>query len=165
MKTRAFAEIIHRMLTDHPSILALLSRGGTVVLERPRYGGGTTLWYYCQSPSQLADIERALSPGSVVSFYFDDRIRHASYSPELRSTLEGIIISTGDVVLGHLQEDGLHLEVEFVDNPLELEESLASLGIGARLFYGPFPARDDDGVHAVTVVLPDEDGIVRQHPH
>jgi hypothetical protein len=34
-----------------------------------------------------------------------------------------------------------------------------------QLYFGPFPARDNDGQSAITLVLPDKDGVVRQHPH
>jgi hypothetical protein len=33
------------------------------------------------------------------------------------------------------------------------------------VFYGATPDRENDGTHAVTVTLPDADGIVRPHPH
>ena len=165
MKTYTFAEIVRRTLEARGDISKQLITHAAVVLERPKHGGGATDWYFCQSEPQLRDVENALSPGSVVSFYFDNRIERQAYSPSLRPTLEEIIADTGDVVLGFLQDDGLHLSLEVVDNPLELGEFLSSVDDGTEVFFGAFPARDDDGVHAVTLVLPDEDGVVRAYPH
>jgi hypothetical protein len=31
--------------------------------------------------------------------------------------------------------------------------------------FGAFPGRDDDGERALTLPLPDADGVVRPHPH
>lgn len=149
-------------LTRVPS---LLSTTKAVVLERIRYGGGATKWYYCCNKDQLETIQAELSPGSAVSFYFDNRIRDKIYSTELVPELEEIIKKTGDVVVGLLSEDGLHIDVEYVDNPQELAEIISSFDDRTRVFYGAFPARDNDGVHAVSLILPDEDGIVRPHPH
>jgi len=39
------------------------------------------------------------------------------------------------------------------------------VGGSAHIFYGPFPSPDDDGVNAITIVLPDVDGFVRPHPY
>jgi hypothetical protein len=53
----------------------LLSAKSGVVLERIARGGGATNWYYCPKKSSLEVVESKFSPGSIVSFYFDDRIR------------------------------------------------------------------------------------------
>lgn len=128
-------------------------------------GGGRTVWYYCQGKHQLETLEALLSPGSVVSFYFDGRIRNALYSPELRSIIERIITETGDAVLGLLNKDGLHIDDEIVAGSNGIIEFAAGLSSETHIFYGAFPARDNDGVKAVTITLPDLDGIVRPHPH
>ena len=123
------------------------------------------MWYHCCGKQQLETVEALLSPGSVVSFYFDDRIHKASYTPELRSIIEKIITETGDAVLGLLNKDGLHIDEEIVAGSNGITEFAAALDSETHIFYGAFPARDNDGIKAVTLTLPDLDGIVRPHPH
>ena len=164
MKTRPFTSIVRAALAL-TRVETLLSTAEAVILERISYGGGATKWYYCCNSIQLETIEAEFSPGSAVSFYFDDRIRNVIYSSKLIPELEEIINKTGDVIFGLLREDGLHIDVEYVDNPQELAEITSSIDNKARVFYGAFPARDNDGAHAVSLVLPDEDGIVTSHPH
>jgi hypothetical protein len=100
-----------------------------------------------------------------VSFYFDDRIRYDAYSPEIQTAIEAIIVLGGEAVVGSLAEDGIRIDTEIVAGPNELAEFLSVVKPGSRAFYGPFPALDNDGVRAVTVVLPDADGTERVHPY
>jgi hypothetical protein len=164
MPTKPFPSIVHTTLAATP-ISSLLASTGAVILERIAMGGGATRWYYCSDRTQLEALEAHLRPGSVVSFYFDNRIQSAQYSPELKPKLETIIIDTGDVVLGCLGKDQLHLDIDFVTGPKDLDEVLLSLDSTVRVFYGAFPARDNDGIRAVRVTIPDNDGVVRPHPH
>lgn len=144
----------------------LLGRpNGAVVLERIARGAGATRWYRLRDFEQLRSLTKRLSPGSSVSFYFDDRVRAQEYGGEVREGILRIAESDGDAVVGTLKADAIELDVEFIAGPSELEEYAESLTPGARVFYGPFPARDNDGEFAVTFDLPDSDGIVRQHPH
>jgi hypothetical protein len=159
-----FTSFVKAALAATP-INRLLEDNAAIVIERIAGGGGATNWFLCSNKSQLGAIEPKLSPGSVVSFYLDGRIRRAHYSPELKLYMEKIIAETGEIVFGLLREDGLQLDVEFVSGPLELAEVSSRLDGAAWVFYGAFPARDNDGVCAVTVTLPDEDGVVRPHPH
>jgi hypothetical protein len=128
-------------------------------------GAGATNWFYCQDSARLEAVESRLSAGSVVSFYFDDRIRSAVYSPEVRSNLRKIVAETGEAIIGSLCEDGLRIDVGIANGPDDIEEVLSTVEPRSRVFYGVFPGRDNDGVDAVTVVLPDADGIARPHPH
>jgi hypothetical protein len=68
-------------------------------------------------------------------------------------------------VVGQVGIDGVELEVDFVGGPDELVEYAATLGSASRVYVGPFPGRDNDGRHAITVVLPDADGVTRAHPY
>jgi hypothetical protein len=58
----------------------------------------------------------------------------------------------------------LTLIVEFVAGEAELNAYVDKLRRGAPVFYGHFPAADNDAKRAVTFALPDADGIVRAHP-
>lgn len=75
-----------------------------------------------------------------------------------------IIARDGDVVVGTLEDD-LHIRVDFPSGPDGYEEFVSTVSPGAEIFVGAFPDRGNDGIRAVTVTLPDGDGIVRPHPH
>lgn len=151
------------LVTD--AIMELLASKECVVLERLARGGGATNWYLCRDIPTLEMIQRDLAPGSIVSLYFDDRIRRSKKSPQLAMAVEKIIAETGDAIVGVLGEDGFHLNAETVVTRGELPELMSSISETADVFYGAFPARDNDGARAITVTIPDRDGIVRHHPH
>jgi hypothetical protein len=163
-RSHSYSSTVHAALLATP-INELLARNSALILERIARGGGATNWFYCNDQIQLKTVEAELSPGSVVSFYFDGRFQNAIYSSELRTNLEKVFSESGNIVLGVLGEDGLHLKVAFADYLEELKAVLPEFNFGVRLYYGAFPGRDNDGIRAVTVILPDEDGIVRAHPH
>ena len=164
MQPNSFESAVHATLAATP-VIELLGARAAVVLERIARGGGATKWYYCPDKAHLEALEAQLSPGSVVSFYFDDRVRSAIYSPELKSAVEGIIAETGEAIIGALGEDRLHIDVEILTGARELAEFASTTSLTSRVFYGAFPARDNDGTRAVTMVIPDADGIARCHPH
>jgi hypothetical protein len=146
---------------------ALLRQGQreAIVLERLAYGAGVTRWYRCRNQADLDAIMEELSPGSCVSFYLDSRISAQVYSPQTHDKILQIIRRTGDAVVGQIEADGLHLDMEVVSGPNDLREYAETLGSASRVYFGPFPSRDNDGYNAITVTLPDEDGVVRAHPH
>jgi hypothetical protein len=143
----------------------LLSARTATVLERLSRGGGATRWYFCADKLSLEAVAAKLSPGSVVSFYFDDRIRSDLHSRRIQASIEEIIAKEGDAVVGTLAEDGVRIDVQIVAGPKELVEFLSAIASDRRVFYGAFPGRDNDGVEAVTLTIPDADGTVRNHPH
>jgi hypothetical protein len=136
-----------------------------VVLERWAFGGGATDWYFVGDSERLAATTAELRPGSVVSFYLDDRISYRRYTEEDEATLLSFIARDGDALVGWLMEDGWHIDMRVVSGPIELREVVSESPQDAALFFGAFPGRDNDGVDAITVTMPDVDGIVRPHPH
>jgi hypothetical protein len=142
-----------------------LMDGPAVVLERIARGGGATNWYWLQSINALDQLCSRLHPGSVVSFYFDDRIQHKILDGEVEGAILDLVVRHGDAVVGKLSADGLGIAVDFVAGPSELSEMSSTLPAGGRVFFGAFPGRDNDGIRAITVTLPDVDGVVREHPH
>src|SRR5882724_3191146 len=164
MQANPFISVVHAALAATP-ISERLAVSGAVVLERMARGGGATSWYYCPDKTNLEGVEAKLRPGSVVSFYFDSRIQSSLYSFEMKLSVERIIAETGEVIIGVLGEDHLHINVEVITGSDELNEFVSNISSTSRVFYGVFPARDNDGVHAVTVTLPDVEGIIRPHPH
>lgn len=149
--------------TAVPRLLAGGSRHA-VVLERIARGAGATRWFLVEDVEDLAVFEERLSPGSRVSFYFDGRLQRGVYGPSVAEAVLDIASTDGDAVLGQVQDGDVELDVEFIAGPDELEEYAAALG-QADVIYGPFPAADNDGERAVTITIPDRDGVVRRHPH
>jgi hypothetical protein len=149
----------------------LLVEGPAVVLERIACGGGETRWYYCAGRDQLKLVTSRLRPGSAVSFYFDGRIRRAVNSddllPHFKMMLEKAAGISGavEIVLGVLAADGVSIKVDFPSSIGEIEEQLLEADPALVLFFGFFPSRDNDGKQAVSLDLPDSDGVLRTHPH
>jgi hypothetical protein len=166
-----FVDLAHATVlrTDIPR---LLRERPAVILERLAMGGGATNWYYCANFNQLPDVTSRFRPGSLVSFYFDGRIQRQAYSSDLLPRLENMLdespaIQSGvrEIVFGVLQADGTSIAVGFPSSMEEIEEEVSDAQLASVVFFGFFPGRDDDGKSAVTLVLPDADGIVRAHPY
>src|SRR5690242_5896116 len=98
----AFTSIVRATLAATP-IAEHLRYGPALVLECLARGGGAINWYYCHNLTGMALIEEELSPGSVVSFYFDGRMRHAVHSAAVAGDLERAIATNGEVVVGILR--------------------------------------------------------------
>jgi hypothetical protein len=135
-----------------------------VVLERIARGGGATRWYMVSGGDQLDSLVSELSPGSTVSFYFDDRVATHPYDDEAVGLILDIVQRHGEAVVGIASSDGLHVEVDFVAGLGDLTEFVGARQ-PERLLVGAFPDRANDGVNAITVTLPDRDGVTRSHPH
>jgi hypothetical protein len=163
-QTHDFKQIVLRTLAGTP-VREHLGDRSAVVLERIARGGGATRWYYCADAGALEAIAGELRPGSAVSFFFDDRIRSDVLSPDVRLQIENMMEAVGETTVGILRTDNVHIDVAFVSDWSEVEDCFPTVDPAARIFYGEFPGRDNDGLHAVTLILPDRDGIVRNHPH
>lgn len=74
-----------------------------------------------------------------------------------------IATTTGEVLLGRERTPGLGLEMDFLDHE-ELSKRLASVPFDEVVYFGIFPAIDDDGVSAVSYIPLDEDRTVRPQP-
>lgn len=138
---------------------------GAVVLERIALGGGRTRWFHVTGHREFDALVALLHHGSIVSFYFDQRIRRVRSGPELDKFALETIRSTGEVCLGMMSADGITIDMDFVGGPNDYADATSLLGDDSVVYVGPFPARDNDGSRAITLTLPDADGIVRAHPH
>ncbi len=156
-----------RTVIDETPVRSLIDTAtdGVVVLERIARGGGETRWFFIESTPELDVLIERLAPGSVVTFYFDGRIARIHADARLTEELLSTIEDTGDVMVGLLGPDSCTIEMESIGGPLGLAEFMETLGTASTIFAGPFPARDNDGENAVTVAVPDADGVIRDHPH
>jgi hypothetical protein len=134
-----------------------------IVLERIARGGGATDWYVLREPCDIDALAAKLKPGSVVSFYFDDRFTLGELDDEARASLLTIAKRDGSVVIGATRSDDIEIEVDFPSSEGEVDEFITEHP-NSTLMFGAFPGRDDDGERAVTLTLPDADGVVRPHP-
>jgi hypothetical protein len=143
------------------------AKSGTaiVVLERLARGGGATRWYVADDTSQLRDVVSRLRPGSCVSFYRDGRIKRAPFGDEVEVELMEDIVRDGDALLGWRIPGIPELAMEVVSGPMDMSELAVEATAQSEVFYGAVPGRDNDGVNAITLVLPDADGVRRDHPH
>lgn len=146
-------------------LLLTESGSGAVVLERIARAAGATRWYVIRHASELQALARRLSPGSSVSFYFDERMTVGQYDDEVAEQVLALAARDGAAVLGTLAHDAMEVLVEYIAGPQELDEYTAGLSQGTSVVFGAVPGRDNDGLHAVTLDLPDLDGVVRPHPH
>jgi hypothetical protein len=135
-----------------------------VVLERIARGGGATSWYVLRSADDLDALAARLRPGSRVSLYFDSRFMIGDFGQAAREAAIGIIQRKGEAVLAALRPPDIEAEADFPSSPREADEFVRDHP-DATIIVGAFPAAEDDGVSAVTLVLPDADGLVRTHPH
>lgn len=148
-----------------------LARRPAIVLERMARAAGATRWYYCRGTDDLPRLEARFHPGSLLSFYFDDRIKAAVYSSTVKETLSALILETREVrterdpLVGYLDSDGIEIHMILSLTEEDLRDYHSELCSAQMVFFGEFPARDNDGLAAVTVTLPDEDGVKRAHPH
>jgi hypothetical protein len=164
MQESTFKSFVHTALFATP-LNERLASSRAVVLERKARAAGQTRWFYCADQDHLDAVESELSPGSAVSFYFDQRIKSEVYSPQINVAMNELLVRYGEVLVGVISKNEIEIAVEVITGQGELLELTSAFNLGARVFYGVFPARDNDGVNAISVVLPDRDGVVRPHPH
>ena len=148
---------------EETAIVQQLRKRQAVVVESLARGAGATNWYFLTSVDRLADLAARLRPGSLVTFYFDGRISEGDPAAT-KDEIVAIARRDGDAVVAAFDGD-LELRVDFPAGRSDLEDFLEQLEPGDRFFYGPVPAAENDGVDAISLVLPDADDIVRQHPY
>lgn len=156
---------ITTQLFDAHGVTALLRKGRAIVLERIARGGGAVSWFVCSNEETLAEINDRFKPGSVVSFYFDDRIKSCRAEDLPLDDIDTIIGRTGECVVGRISDNGIDIDACDVCSSSEVRTEFSNLHADAMMIYGPFPARDYSPGSAITFILPDDDGAFRAHPH
>ncbi len=164
MKPAAYLQQVHDLLTSTPAAAWLTRHEPVVVFERYAMGGGGTAWYRLTAPSDLADVEQRMRPGSLVTFFFRGPFRLEPYSDAVIAEIEGIARDTGEVVAGWHTAPGVELAVDYLVGS-EVRAYFQHILPAATVFFGRFPRPDEDGPEEVTVQLPDLDGVVRPHPY
>jgi hypothetical protein len=145
-------------------LLEQLPEGQAFVLERIARGGGGTSWYVIRTSDDLQTLAERLRPGSLVSFYFDDRLIMGAIDGEARAAILEIAVRDTSAVVGAVDDSDIELTVDFPSSATELDEFVTEHE-PATFAFGAFPASENDGSNAVTLTLPDADGVMRPHPH
>jgi hypothetical protein len=148
--------------TAAPRLLERHSRA--IVLERLARGGGGTNWFLVRTPADVQALANQLRPGSCVSFYFDDRFTIGAINDDSRTSILDIAERDTSAVVGALSDISIEVSVDFPSSSQEIDEFLAEHEATSFMF-GRFPGRDNDATRAVTLILPDADGITRAHPY
>ncbi len=164
MMNATFGEICLWVLSDS-GIHALVESRPSIVLERLARGGGATRWYHLPRQGDVAQIASRLSPGSSVSFYFDNRFAWCRPGDPYEQRVRSVLATTGETVVAEVVDDDPELLLHLVAGEADLAELTTDLASNRSLFIGSFPMRDSDGIDAVTIDLPDRDGVIRHHPH
>ncbi len=123
----------------------------------------STNWFRCGSPSDLERLVSEVHPGSSLSFCFDRHFAEHRGESALVPARE-LLAATEDALVGILAPDGFHIEMTLPDEA-DVRELFAEISPDARVFVGVYPGGDNDGFDAVTLVVPDLDGVVRPHPY
>jgi hypothetical protein len=145
-------------------------RVAVLLLERWARGSGQTAWYLVTDRAAIGLVREALSPGSEVLGYPrpDLPVVGLAGDAELRTTAQSLLRATlrPDEVVGLAERDGTpQLDADFFTNAEadELEQWLEDVK-GRRVWVGKYPARPE-GPDALIAVVPDSDGVIRDHPY
>lgn len=161
--SEAFRASVRAVLEATPVAACLLAHSA-VVLERIVFGAGATRWFALQQGADLGRLVARLNPGSLISFYFAGQIANVTYDGRM-PPLDGRMAVSGPEVAGVLASDGFAIDCDFPTGLDEFRAFLSDVAVGARLFYGAFPGRENDGVSGVTVALPFRDGVDRRRAY
>jgi hypothetical protein len=156
--------ITHQLL-DAYGVTRLLRDKAAIILERIARGGGAVSWYVCECEAALDAISARFKPGSVISFYFDDRIKTCRAKDLPLDEIGTIIELVGECVVGKIADNGIDIDAYDFCLSSEIRTGFGDPHPESRMIYGAFPERAYTPNSAITFILPDEDGIFRAHPH
>ena len=142
----------------------LLSRArGAVVLERVARGGGHTRWFFCPTFRDVELTIPRLRAGSRVGFFFDDRIRREPFSDAVENDIWDMLSDKGKVIFGVERPGDTELDIVVLDRN-DFSSHVSVVRPGDIVFFGIFPAIDEDGASAISFTPPDPDGVISPQP-
>jgi hypothetical protein len=86
------------------------------------------------------------------------------FNDDAEAEILRVITDTEEAVVGVATPGQVVLDAHVLTDSLELSEVHVEL-VGHDIYLGPYPDPANDGVDAITLVLPDADGVVRSHPY
>lgn len=129
-----------------------------IVVERLAKAAGQTRWHVAEDETELMTMLAEVLPGSSVSLYFDGRLKKSNWSAETSSEVLAVVAEKGECVVAAASMRGHELSPYFISGENDLMEFLGELATGSLVYFGPYPMRDNDGIRAVSFVVPDEQG-------
>jgi hypothetical protein len=148
-------------------VAAAAARDGrrVLVLEKIARGAGQTCWFLIRSHKDVEVVAEAVRPGSAVQIYVDPTVALEGYaSQEMLPSLEPVVAvvrpTENDLVALAPSDDDPRCEHGFVD-PNEIPEWLQECE-GRYVVFRYYPQLGEEDAEAT---VPDEDGVVRGHPH
>jgi hypothetical protein len=138
MQQSTFKSIVHTAVLATP-LNERLARSCAVVLERKARAAGQTRWFYCADQDHLDAVVSELSPGSAVSFYFDQRIQSDIYSPQIRVAISELLVRYVEVLVGVISKNEVELDVEVITWQSETVRADVHVRSRCALFMGYSP--------------------------
>jgi hypothetical protein len=129
-------------------------------------GAGQTRWFFCATSFDLDRLNEELRPGSLVTAYFDGRIQRARFRDIRREHIEEICSDGGECVAGQLVSGSIQVNLLFVEGWADFLYLFNGCDPDSIFFYGAYP---NDGLwdvgKSISFIVPDEDGVFREHPY
>ena len=121
-----------------------------------------------QDAKDVESARRCVRPGSGLTAYFAlDFLVGAAASPDLASAAAALLAGLGpndELLALRRSEPAPTLDVEYIDNADELTGWLESAANEA-VWICRYPDWLPDGDAALSAAVPDDDGVVRDHPY
>lgn len=139
-----------------------------LLLERWARGAGMRSWYLLQGPADIALARRLARSGAGLTAYFSiSFLKIATGEPDRWSRAAALLDELGpnDELLAFARrQQELTLEVAYISSADDLSGWLMSEA-STEIWLCRYPDWPSDGPGALTAVVPDDDGVVRDHPY
>lgn len=157
---------ITSQLFDAYSLTSSVVEKGIFVQERIANGAGQTRWFFCANSFDLSRLNEELRPGSLITAYFDDRIQKARLGDLKREDIEGICSDGAECVAGQIVSGSIQVDLLFVEGWADFLDLFDGSDPDSIFFYGAYPSEGlwDIG-KSISFIVPDEDGVFREHPY
>lgn len=139
-----------------------------LLLERWARGAGRRSWYVLNEAEDVTAVRRIVRAGAGLTAYFEiDFLVSPAAEPDRLARVSALVDSLGpnDELLAFARDgQETELDVEYVSDVDELSHWLEGLS-NSEVWFCPYPDWPEDGPSALTAVVPDDDGLVRNHPY
>lgn len=138
-----------------------------LLLERWARGAGMRSWYLLHGAEDIAVVRRLVRPAAGLTAYFAiPFLVLGSGESDRWSRAAALLDELGpnDDLLAFARGEESALEVEYVSSADELSDWLQSES-SIELWLCRYPDWPSDGPEALTAVVPDGDGLVRDYPY
>lgn len=139
-----------------------------LLLERWPRGAGRRSWYLLIGADDVAAARRTVQPGAGLTAYFGTAFLVSPAAESDRFVRASALLDDSnpncELLAFARREQEVELEVEYVSDAQELRDWLKGLS-NSDVWFCRYPGWPEDGPSALTAVVPDDDGLVRNHPY